>query len=103
MAVRVSLDIKFDPEPFLRALRELSSMADKAKPVMEAMGRAIRKLGDVIELAAIQWTGFARTLTIYRYGSGNETQAGEWQSDMCASWLHDSCRGGAFCVCRCHR
>lgn len=84
-----------DARKFAAAMTEVGRQMQK---IADAQARAMRRL----------WRAFAplvretqRQQHVRRFGSRNVDQDGAWITDLCASWLHESCPS-AHCDCRCH-
>jgi hypothetical protein len=78
--------IRVDTAKFQQAMRALAESARQASVAFREMSLNVQRLNPK-----------------HRHGLGNQTADGVWQTDLCASWLHDSCRMPNLCHCRCHR
>lgn len=95
----IKLDIKFDVIAITHAFEQIGRLLTEiVKPIVaafEEFGRQITQFWENLK-------PFAREMMIVKYGADNETQDGVWQSNMCATWLHDDCRAHVYCDCKCH-
>lgn len=96
----VTIDISATTALFAAAIEGVGrSITELVKPLIAAF----EEVGRAISGMFVRLQPLARMLVIAKYGADNETGGGVWQSNMCATWLHDSCQAHGFCDCGCHR
>lgn len=106
----MTLTIIPDAEAFGRAMRSISrdmtAFADRAGAIMAEFARTVQRVGEQMSRLLMPLRRLAeiadREQHIARFGPRNVDADGEWQSDLCAAWVHDACPS-RFCSCGCHR
>lgn len=70
---------------------------------MARVGQQFQRMAEEVSRAAAKFLGLNASIDVRcLVGARNFTGDDLWQSDMCASWLHDSCPLTEACDCTCH-
>jgi hypothetical protein len=71
---------------FARAMRAVQAACERSSAQLAELRLALRRLQQTV-------TGPARNF---------DPLDGTWQTDSCATWLHDFCPAASACDCTCH-
>jgi hypothetical protein len=90
------ITLRLDVRPFVAAIAKTAEMMRQTMAgITDAAKQVARRMGAIAEV-------YENERIMLAHGLGNLTGDGQWQSGLCASWLHDSCRWPGLCDCTCH-